>query len=352
MGKNAKKESTQTYRPPSWVTNASREAILKGRKISNQQYTPYEGDRVAALSDNEQLGISLARSNVGNYQPYYDEATRLTKRGTQQFKDANIKDYMNPYIESALDPAARKIRETGAMRINELEGRQSSMSAFGGSRGALLRSQAEQDIIESVGDLYQTGMASAYESAVNIWGEERTRDLEAAGRFQLMGEGVSAMGKQDVSTLLASGAVSRDVQQAQLDFDYQQWVEGRDWDIRGLGALLTAIQGTKGSYQTTTTSTSEIEQDNTADIAGGIIQVIGLMMMAGGSDRRLKENIRFIGEFFGHRFYTWTWNSIAKAIGWDHFPTVGVMAQEVPEYSFKNENGFLMVNYRKLLGVG
>lgn len=348
MGGSSKKKTTQTYEPPSWVTRASAEAVQKGRAISNKRYTPYTKQRVAGLSDNEQEAMWLARQNVGAYKPYYDEAAALSRRGTQQFEDADIESYMNPYIKGALDPAAREISEAGQREVNALDARYASMSAFGGSRAALARSQAQEKTLQQLGDLYGQGYAAAYESAVSIWGNERTRDLEAAGRFQLMGEGAHQMGVTDVSTLMTTGAMSREVQQAILDFDYQQWTEQRDWDLRGLSALLASIQGTKGSYRTTTTSTTKVEEDNTAEYVGAAVQLIGLAMM---SDRRLKENIKFLGKFMGHKLYTWTWNDIARSLG-VRGPEFGVIAQEVihTDAVQLTNSGFLMVNYRRLFG--
>lgn len=269
MGGKKKQKSTQTYSPPSWVEGASRQAIGLGQQIAGQEYKPYEGQRVAGLSQNEQMGMELARDSVGIASPYYDEAAALTRRGSQQFKDANISDYINPYIKSALDPAAREIKEQGLRQAEALNSRASSMDAFGGSRAALMQSENYEKTIQGVKDLYGEGYAKAYESGVNIWGQERTRDLMAAGRIQDIGTAFQNAAQTDISTLMATGATDRGIQQAMLDFDYQQFIEERDWGFRSLGALISALEGTKGSY--TTTQTTESEQKG-----GGLAQAIGI----------------------------------------------------------------------------
>ena len=62
------------------------------------------------------------------------------------------------------------------------------------------------------------------------------------------------------------------------------------------------------------------------------------------SDRRLKENISFIGRRNGHKIYKWTWKD-----GLNLGPTTGVIAQEVQEYMpeavAKMDNGYYKVNY-------
>ena len=71
------------------------------------------------------------------------------------------------------------------------------------------------------------------------------------------------------------------------------------------------------------------------------------------SDMRLKENIEHIGTQNGHNIYTWKWNSLARSLGIES-ETVGVMAQEVqktnPEAITEDENGYLLVDYKKLFG--
>ena len=264
-----KKKTTQTYTPPSWVEGGAQDAMAIGRRIGGQQYEAYGGERVAGLSENEQQGLQMASDTAGASQPYFQQGAALAARGTQQFTDTNIQDYMNPFIKGALDPAAREIREEGARGANALDARAASMDAFGGSRAALMRSENREKTIQGISDLYGKGYAQAYESAVNIWGDERTRDMQGAGRFMELGNAVTAANTTDISTLMATGATDRGVQQAMKDFDYKQFIEDRDWDFRNLGGLIAALEGTKGSYSTTTSTKSE-------ESGGGIAQAIGL----------------------------------------------------------------------------
>jgi hypothetical protein len=74
---------------------------------------------------------------------------------------------------------------------------------------------------------------------------------------------------------MRTGAVDRSIQQAMKDFDYQQFMEERNWDVTNLSGLLAAIQGTHGSY-TTTQTTKEQQSGNTFS------QVMGLVSMAAG----------------------------------------------------------------------
>jgi len=86
-------------------------------------------------------------------------------------------------------------------------------------------------------------------------------------------------------------------------------------------------------------------------LLGGAIQ-IGAAYAGRGSDVRLKENIQPYDTLNGVQFYTWDWNNKAKEIGYDKYPTMGVIAQEVqkthPDTVIEGPEGYLMVNYGKL----
>jgi len=218
-----KKKTKQTYTPPSWVEGASRQAVDIGQRIATQGYQQYNPDRVAALSRNEERGIHMASATAGEGQEYMRTGAGYAARGAMQFRDANISEYMNPFIKQALDPAAREIREEGAREGVALDARAASMDAFGGSRAALMRSENREKTLQSLSDLYGRGYAMAYDSAVGIWGDERARDMQAAGRFQDIGTSITNANATDISTLMATGATDRNIQQMMMDFDYQQF---------------------------------------------------------------------------------------------------------------------------------
>ncbi len=72
------------------------------------------------------------------------------------------------------------------------------------------------------------------------------------------------------------------------------------------------------------------------------------------SDKRLKDNLVEIGQYNGFTIYRWDWNDLAKDVGADSLPNIGVIAQEVqethPEYvSLNKRSGYLQVNYRAVL---
>ena len=87
----------------------------------------------------------------------------------------------------------------------------------------------------------------------------------------------------------------------------------------------------------------------TEGILGSIGDFVGGVGAAvGASDKRLKKNIQKLGELSGINIYSWEWNDEGKRIARDQ-ATVGVIAQEVPHAAFEGTDGYLRVDYGRIL---
>ena len=109
--------------------------------------------------------------------------------------------------------------------------------------------------------------------------------------------------------------------------------------MAGLGA--TEASGIIGAAQTQAAA----QQQG----IGNVGSLVGLGMQL-FSDRRLKDNIEFIAEKDGHKWYSFNWNEKAEHFGLEGHDT-GVIAQEVQEYypeAINEKDGYLMVDYSKL----
>ena len=251
----SKKKKTTTQAIPAWLEQGSQQAVSRGREIADRPYTAFEQQRVASFDPNEQRAYELARTEGGDYRGDLQRSRELAERGSQSFLDADIEAYMKPYIEGALEPAARELREEG-LRRKKAAGQEAGMAgAFGGSRAAIIASEASGKSLEAISDLYERGFASAFESAANRFDQDRIAARASSEQFRDLGSEGQRMLTQEMQSLLVTGGLQRSLEQANLDFDYQQFIEARDWDITNLQPLLAALSGVPYT-RTTTTETS------------------------------------------------------------------------------------------------
>ena len=148
---------------------------------------------------------------------------------------------------------------------------------------------------------------------------------------------------QNFGLLSGIGNQQQMLNQAGIDFNFNEFLRQQDDPYKRLAALTGAVSGIPVNQ-----STSSQKKTGLGDILGGAANLYGMSLL---SDVRLKDNIKRIGSRNGHNIYTWTWNKIAKDLNVDS-PTVGVLAQEVmeknPDAVTKHDSGYYMVNYGAL----
>jgi hypothetical protein len=90
--------------------------------------------------------------------------------------------------------------------------------------------------------------------------------------------------------------------------------------------------------------------------SGGTGISAGAWGSSGGSDIRLKKNIKKTGRMIGVLpEYTWEWNDEAIRVGVSSDPKVGIIAQEAlhvyPDVISVGKHGYYMVNYARLKNI-
>ncbi len=261
-------KSTQTYKPPAWVESRAQQAASLASGYAAKPYQRYTGDRVAGLAENQRGAIDLAGRSVGTGQEDLG-AARSALEGVEQFTDADMEAYMNPFIKGALDPTAREIRQEGSRREQDLAGSLTSRGAFSGSRAILAQREQAELTQQGISDLYGQGYAQAFDRGSALWQQDQQNKMQQSRQFmELAGMG-SDLVNADMERLMETGELDRYVDQSMKDFDYQQFIEERDWSGRQAAYLTDVLRGLKGSY--TETQKGKTESKESGNVAGQIL---------------------------------------------------------------------------------
>ena len=290
MGKGSKQTTTsrQDYHLPEYMRSGSQDAVRRGRQIANRDYTAYGGQRISDLSRNEQTGVNMAFDNVGAWQGDFASARGALDR-IQSMKDPGaLKGYMNPYMEEVLNPAVRRRNRAFDAQRAERQSTRGMRSAFGG-RGDLYDATLAAEHEEGIDDLYSSAYGQAFDRATSAFQQEQDRYLGQARAFQSIGEGAQAQRRGDLRDLMTTGLTERTRDQADLDFQYLEHLEKRDWDIGNLDVLVRTLQAVPHEYSTTGEQTTESKPSALKTISGigaltaGAIMTGGASLKAGGS---------------------------------------------------------------------
>lgn len=220
------------------------EAMNLARGIASREYTPYEGERIAGMSGNEQSAYDLAGAAAGPN----GAATRLSGKAeaaldesNQDFNEENLGRYMNPYAKGVKDIAIRDANETFESQRSDLRSNLAASDAFGSDRGALLESELNRGHERNIGDISVKTMSDAFDKGSQLFMQDSARKQSAAQAYQSVGNDVTRMNSQQISDLVATGGLDRLLRQADLDVNYDAFIEQRDWDVNNLQPLLQTL---------------------------------------------------------------------------------------------------------------
>jgi len=245
-------------------------ALKQAEDVSNLQYDPYTGERVAGFSPTEIAGreraAELAQLGLGmpQTQQAADVMTGLAgyEAGTYDprlLSGANVQGYMSPYLQGALDPTLRAIREQQTQTLQGLGAGAARAGAFGGSRQGVLEAQTLGQFGQQMGDVIGTGYQQAFDRAMNYASSDVDRLNEAQLRQEQMRQaaaGIQAQGAAglsqaanqlrqigfaDADVLRTLGAEERGLQQSQLESDYNEYLRAQAFPYQALQARLSPL---------------------------------------------------------------------------------------------------------------
>jgi len=286
---------------PEWVSAAGRQLYEQSAEIAAQDFPKYEGPRIATFGDevttqgdriqlgtdddgnpiyqqskltaDERAGQDLLRQGTDTFQSYLDSASDMAGTLGQGFTgatseellgDAFSADAVKPFMDiyqSSLDPAVREIeRQTDRNLIGDSASAVRA-GAFGGARQGLREAETMSEGARLAGDLRAQAGRDALQFGAQRFDQERAARLavddamrrnfetDEASRLRATQElrdfAPLAQGLQEqaAASLLASGGLTRELDQRGLDLAYGDYLEQRTFPQEQLNFALGALQG-------------------------------------------------------------------------------------------------------------
>ena len=210
--------------------------------LSREQFQPYTGSRFAFETPEGKPGYSPLESEafkglgaIGSYKP--------TTFNTGLGPVGSVQDYMNPYLQNVVDIQAREARRQADIGRQSEQARLAQAGAYGGSRQAIMEAERQRNLGTQIGDIQEKGLMAAYDAAQKQRLAESTLGLEG----QRLGEMSRQFGAgQDLRTIgeqMKAGTIQRGIEQAPLDFGYQQWSESQNFPYKQLTFMRDIVSG-------------------------------------------------------------------------------------------------------------
>jgi hypothetical protein len=315
--------TTNTQGLASWAAPYITDYLSKTQALAKEPYQAYEGPLTAgpsALQTQAFQGIAgltvpssltqaggmasnfAQQAGASTYNPAaavnYNPVTASTVSSTFQapkdyqagtfsggtFDTQKAQQYMNPYLQAALDPQMKEMqRQADIARLADAA-RLSKAGAFGGSRQAIMESEGRRNLLDLQSQALGQGYASAFDKAQQAFIQDEARRMEA----ERMGEqsrqfgaqqglaGATTAGEQALRAALANQQAGLASQQSNIDAALraaQQQEQSRQFGAGfGLDALRTGIQGAQAAGQLGEAANKASLANLQQQLAGGEIQ--------------------------------------------------------------------------------
>jgi hypothetical protein len=148
----------------------------------------------------------------------------LPPQGSQQ--PSNIaQSYMNPYLQSVLDPQMAELRRQNDITNMQANAKLTGAGAFGGGRQAIMNAENNRNLMMEQNKTVGQGYANAYDKAMGQFNTEQGQARDLA------------------SLMSTQGAQQRDIEQQGISADYNEFLAQRDDPMKKTQYLQSMLQG-------------------------------------------------------------------------------------------------------------
>jgi len=194
----------------------------RAQGLAKEGYRGYEGPLSAGVSPLQQQGFAAAGTLGGGF-----DASQLGQ-------------YMNPYIQTSLQPQLAEMRRQAEISQQGLSGKFAQAGALGGARDAISRAEGIRGLLAQQQGVIGGAYRDAFDKAMNQYNVGRRQQLE------------------DINAMLGAGATQRDIEQQQIAADRSQFEEERLDPYQKLKFEQSMLQGLPLTSTSTTPNTSTI----------------------------------------------------------------------------------------------
>lgn len=139
------------------------------RQLTNLGLKPFSPQEITAFQnpDVRQAMQATSAATMGALGTRYDPFQM------GQFTGQAVSQYMNPYIEQAIEPQLREAERASEMMRQASQAQALQARAFGGGRQGIVEAERQRNLAQQIGDIRGRGYASAFDQAQQQFAREQ-----------------------------------------------------------------------------------------------------------------------------------------------------------------------------------
>ena len=182
----SKGATTTTAEVPDYLKDLYTEASTRGLEAADIPFQPYTGEMVAGFTPDQMQAMQATRGLFGQAMALDPRSNlaALARQGTPTVQAASLLDtdiarYQDPYTEQVLEPALADIQRRQDMEQQRAQSRAIKAGAFGGSRSALIESEATRPFAEEAAQTIAGLRSAGFGQALNMAERDAARRQQA-----------------------------------------------------------------------------------------------------------------------------------------------------------------------------
>jgi len=207
------------------------------------QLADFSPEQLAAQEAGRQQFTGLAGTPLGQASTYYQPALAATALGTAEIGTEDIQRRMDPFLQNVVDVAKREARRDEDLAAQGRAAQAVGAGSFGGTRQALVESEAERNLAERLGDIQARGLSSAFQNAQQAAEAQRARELSGGRQFAALGDITGTRARSDLSGLAGIGEIQQQREQQALDLARREFLEEQAFPQTSLQQYASLIRG-------------------------------------------------------------------------------------------------------------
>jgi hypothetical protein len=302
-----------------------RQILERAQGAASTPYQAYQGELVAPMNAQQNLGISGINSGANFAQPYIQDAAGYARSSAAPITASEIQNYQSPYTQQVVDATQAQFDRSNAKGQTALKGNAISSNALGGNRVGVAQAnlageqQAQQNpVIAGLYDKsYQTALAAAQADA-----QRRGTASYSLGNLGVAGQNAALTGAQ---SQVGAGTLQQQTQQAQDTAGYGQFTQAQGYpyqQLQWLAGLGTGVGSQLGGTASQTGTSTPPAPNYTSQLLGLGTAALGFL-----SDERAKEDVEEVGRLHdGQKIYRFRYKGDPRF-------QIGLIAQEAREHT-------------------
>tara|TARA_R110001592_G_scaffold244329_1_gene505724 strand:- start:366 stop:1424 length:1059 start_codon:yes stop_codon:yes gene_type:complete len=274
-----------TYQPQSFTQQGAQTANLtpdynyRPPVVDIAPNTDYSGLR----SDNAPLSPEalrfLGESDDPRARLLRDQA--IPQPVSQQAQQSIAQQYMNPYVNAALQPQLDELRRQSEMSRVQQAGRLTQAGAYGGSRQALADVELSRGMLANMANVTGQGYNQAYQQAQSQFNTEQQQGQQSQNF-------ANQFGLQALANQIQAGQIERNIEQEGITADRLQFEEERDFPYKQVQYQQSLLQGLPIAAQSYNYAQPSALSDFLSG-SGGVYDLLGKVFLPQEEEKKKED---------------------------------------------------------------